>query len=84
MSEVATFRQMKNIAKGDLEDNEEFVMLKDYKDLKQELDKYKAKEKELREYLKYETEYGLWHIRGNEDKVKDTVENDILDILDKE
>lgn len=51
MSEVATFRQVKNIAKGDLEDNEEFVMLKDYKDLKQELDKYKAKEKELREYI---------------------------------
>lgn len=51
MNEVAIFRQMKNIAKGDLEDNEEFVMLKDYKDLKQQLQVYKEAWEELMEWL---------------------------------
>jgi hypothetical protein len=52
MNEVTIFRQMKNIAKGDLEENEEFVMLKDYKDLKQQLQSYKDKEDKIRELAK--------------------------------
>jgi hypothetical protein len=54
------------------------------KQLQQELDKYKTKEKELRKYLTYETEYGLWKIRTNEiDEIKATIEEDILDILER-
>jgi predicted Holliday junction resolvase-like endonuclease len=55
------------------------------KQLQQELDKYKTKEKELREYCNDKSQY--WgndsYINGKNEE-NEEVKKDILDILDKE
>jgi hypothetical protein len=66
------YKQAKNMEKAncDLTDTELFVTLSDYKKLEQQLQSYKAKEKELREWC---------YKKGQELNA-----TDILDILDKE
>ena len=78
MNKVAIFRQMKNITKGDLEDNEEFVMLKDYKELKQQLQAYKDKEdkfKKIFDKFPYTCACG----QGQQDEI----ESELLQILNE-
>jgi len=78
MNKVAIFRQMKNITKGDLEDNEEFVMLKDYKELKQQLQAYKDKEDKLRKIFD-KFPYTCACGQGQQDEI----ESELLQILNE-